>query len=76
MGRSNISEKAETIAFACYNGWMSRFEIPSKITTDQDRQFESPLFKELTQLTGTTHIHNTAYHPAANGAVERLHRLN
>ncbi|XP_064479160.1 uncharacterized protein LOC135392374 [Ornithodoros turicata] len=26
------------------------------------------------QLLGTRHIHTTAYHPAANGLVERLHR--
>jgi len=28
----------------------------------------------LTQLTGTTHLRTTAYHPAANGMIERLHR--
>ena len=33
----------------------------------------SALWKELTQLLGTTQCRTTAYHPCANGLVERLH---
>jgi len=44
------------------------------VTTDQGRHFESFLFRHLNILTGTTHIRTRAYHPAANGMVERLHR--
>ncbi|KOC60372.1 hypothetical protein WH47_08500, partial [Habropoda laboriosa] len=42
--------------------------------TDQGRQFESTLFKQLSLLIGTKHLRTTAYHPAANGMVERFHR--
>ncbi|UYV73149.1 hypothetical protein LAZ67_10001971 [Cordylochernes scorpioides] len=35
---------------------------------------ESHLFKDLTSLIGTNRIRTTAYNPAANGLVERLHR--
>ncbi|UYV83940.1 hypothetical protein LAZ67_X000653 [Cordylochernes scorpioides] len=38
------------------------------------REFESHLFKDLTSLIGTNRIRTTAYNPAANGLVERLHR--
>ncbi|KAM0726708.1 Gag-Pol polyprotein [Formica fusca] len=65
---------ADTIASNIFANWMARFGVPKYITTDQGRQFEADLFKRLTQLTGTTHYRTTAYHPAANGMVERFHR--
>lgn len=44
------------------------------MTTDQGRQFESQLFKRIEKLAGFTRIRTTAYHPQANGMVERFHR--
>lgn len=67
-------QEAATVARAFYTHWISRFGTPLRITTDQGRQFESHLFRELNCLTGTHHFHTTAYHPAANGMVERFHR--
>ncbi|KZC07793.1 Gag-Pol polyprotein [Dufourea novaeangliae] len=55
-------------------GWVARFGTPLRITTDQGRQFEAHLFKQLNALLGTTHLRTTAYHPSANGLVERFHR--
>jgi len=65
---------AETVAQRIFEGWITRYGAPARITTDQGRQFEADLFQQLTQLTGTKHIRTTAYHPQANGLVERLHR--
>lgn len=67
-------QEAITIARVFYDHWISRFGAPLRVTTDQGRQFESYLFKHLSQLMGSTHIRTTAYHPAANGLVERFHR--
>lgn len=67
-------QEAATVARAFYDTWIARFGTPLRVTTDQGRQFESYLFKQLNCLLGTTHLRTTAYHPSANGMVERLHR--
>ncbi|UYV66080.1 hypothetical protein LAZ67_4000089 [Cordylochernes scorpioides] len=70
-----ISDKtAISVAKVFFRGWISRYGVPATITTDQGREFESHLFKDLTSLIGTNRIRTTAYNPAANGLVERLHR--
>lgn len=65
---------AETVAKAFYETWITRFGCPETITTDQGRQFTSQIFKALSELCGAQLRHTTAYHPQANGMVERLHR--
>ena len=69
-----INQEATTVARAFYENWICRFGAPKRVTSDQGRQFESYLFKALNAISGTTRLRTTAYHPQANGMVERLHR--
>ncbi|CAG9138302.1 unnamed protein product [Plutella xylostella] len=65
---------AEAVAKAFYENWLVRFGMPIRCTTDQGRQFESSLFSALMKRFGINKIHTTAFHPQANGKVERWHR--
>ena len=65
---------AVTVSRAFIQIWVSRFGVPATITTDHGGQFESNLWKVVTQLLGIKHIRTTAYHPIANGMVEHFHR--
>lgn len=65
---------ALTVARAFVTGWIARFGVPTNVTTDCGRQFESELFRTLTRLLGVTHLRTTPYHPQANGQIERTHR--
>ncbi|VUZ53876.1 unnamed protein product [Hymenolepis diminuta] len=64
----------ETVARTFTERWIATFGVPTTITTDRGTQIESQPFSELTTLLGTNRIRTTAYHPQANGLVERFHR--
>ena len=66
---------AASCASALLRHWICRFGVPSDITSDQGRQFTSALWSELHSLLGITSLRTTAYHPQANGMVERVHRV-
>jgi len=64
----------EAVAKAFVSVCIARFGCPQKITTDQGRQFEACLFKTLDTIFGSSLTWTTAWHPASNGMIERLHR--
>jgi len=53
--------------------WISRFGVPHDITSDRGTQFRSALWSNMAQQLGIQAHRTTAYHPAFNGMVERLH---
>ncbi len=68
----------DTTAAACarllVTHWISRFGVPSDISSDRGPQFTSALWAEVANLLGIQHHRTTSYHPQANGLVERFHR--
>lgn len=67
-------QSAETVAKGLISAWICRFGTPQRITSDQGRQFESQLFSSLSKYFGIQTSRTTAYHPQANGLIERQHR--
>lgn len=64
------------IASTFCNEWVSRYEVPLRITTDQRPQFTHSYLKNYVSysLLGTQCIKTASYNPKANGMVERFHR--
>ena len=66
--------EAVTVAKILVNEVIARFGIPNQIHSDQGKQFESKLFKELCQLLQIDKTRTTPYHPQSDGMVERFNR--
>jgi len=67
-------QKAGTVARVLWRNYFCRFGFPAKLHTDQGRNFESAIVKELCKCIGTTKTHTTPYHPQGNGTTERFNR--
>ena len=68
------STDTASIAAAFTSSRVARFGVPDHLTSDCGPQFCSALWLELLQWWVTKHHLTTAYHPQANGMVERAHR--
>ena len=69
-------EEASTMscANARLNSWVSRFGLPEQMTSDRGSVFTSDIWSSLAKLLGVNLHYTTAYHPQANGIVERWYR--
>jgi transposase InsO family protein len=68
------NQRAPTVARAILDRWVSCHGCPRALHSDQGRNFESKVVKELCQLMRIRKTRTTAYHPAGNGQVERLNQ--
>jgi hypothetical protein len=59
---------------AFFSGWVSCFGVPALVTLDRGPQFTSEIWQAMCNKLGIHHKATTAYHPQANGMVERFHR--
>ncbi|CAB4046156.1 choline ethanolamine kinase [Paramuricea clavata] len=50
------------------------FGVPHTVVSDRGPQFASSIWKELSRVLGFKINITTAYHPQANGKIERFHR--
>ena len=64
-------QEAVTVAKALEYGWFNRYGYPSALLSDQGRNVDGVLVKELCAKYGITKLHSSAYHPEGDGEAER-----
>ena len=65
---------AKTVASTFVKEFICRYGLVREIHSDQGRQFESELFKEMCSLLGIEKTRTTAFYPASDGLIERTQR--
>lgn len=66
---------AESVTTAFMNHYVTLFGPPRTLQTDQGSEFINNLFREVCHMVQTRTTYTTAYHPQANGAIERSNRV-
>ena len=65
---------AERVARTLVSEFIGRFGCPIELHSDQGRNFESRMFKEVCDILKIVKTRTTPYRPIANGQVERMNR--
>ena len=68
-------QEASTCIIAVYNGFFSRFGLPRQLHSNQGRNYEASLVRELCNITGIYKTKTTPFHPRSDGLTERANRL-
>lgn len=65
---------AECVAEGFVSRWVANFGVPDKVLSDRGGAFIGSVFSLVARRLGVEQLRTSAYHPATNGGLERLHR--
>ena len=65
-------QEATTIAQKLVDEFFCRFSVPSRLHSDQGKQFESKVISAICQLLQIDQSRTTPYHPQSDGLEERF----
>ena len=74
MAVPTTNQTARTTARVFFDSFVVHYGFPSRIHSDQGRNFESRIIKELCTIAGVKKTRTTPYHPMGNGCTERFNR--
>ncbi|XP_018398078.1 PREDICTED: uncharacterized protein LOC108776069 [Cyphomyrmex costatus] len=66
--------RSKTVAETFFSQIISRHGDPLEVHTDQGRNFESKIFRELSNMLGIKKTRTTTLHPQSDGQIECQHR--
>ena len=69
------TQTAQATARILWDNFICHYGFPEKFISDQGRNFESDLIKELCKIAGVKKVHTTPYHPQGNGQCERFNSI-
>ena len=65
-------QTAQTVAEKFVNEFTCRFGVPTVLHSDQGRNFESQVFKEMCDILGIDKTRTTPYNPKSDGLIEKF----
>lgn len=68
------SQTAEIVARTLVDNFFSRFGCPLELHTDQGKNMDGNLIRQLCELMQIAKTRTTPYHPSSNGQIERYNR--